>query len=173
MAFLGETIETPRELFVHKIGAALTMEKKILEMLPELEKAANDSTLKQNLKQHKRQTEGHVRNLEQVFLALGEEVDEQSCPAIEGLEKEGQAMLGTVDDSLNDAVILSGVVETEAHEIAVYDGLITKAAEMGEDDVVALFQENLEDEQATLKKAREATKKLARQTAGTRVGVRR
>jgi ferritin-like metal-binding protein YciE len=114
-----------------------------------------------------------VRNLEQVFLALGEEVDEQSCPAIEGLEKEGQSMLEKVDDSLNDAVILSGVVETEAHEIAVYDGLITKAAEMGEDDVVALFQENLEDEQATLKKAREATKKLARQTAGTRVGVRR
>jgi ferritin-like metal-binding protein YciE len=29
-------IETPRELFVHKVGAALTMEETILEMLEEL-----------------------------------------------------------------------------------------------------------------------------------------
>jgi len=162
MAILGENVETPRQLFVHKLGAALTMEKKILDMLPQLEEAANDRTLKQNLTQHRRETEGHVRNLEQAFRALGEPVDEQSCPAIEGLEKEGQSMLGKVEDSLNDAVILSGVVETEAHEIAVYDGLITTAEEMGEDDIVALFQENLEQEQATLKKARQATRQLAR-----------
>jgi ferritin-like metal-binding protein YciE len=163
MTVLGETIETPRELFVHKLGEALTMERKILEMLPNLEEAADDPTLKQNLTQHRRETEGHVRNLEQVFRALGEPVEHESCPAIEGLEKEGQSMLGKVDERLNDTVILAAVVETEAHEIAVYDGLITRAEEMGEDDVVALFQENLEQEQATLKKAREATRQLARQ----------
>src|SRR5919206_328274 len=101
MAILGETVETPRQLFVHKVGAALTMEKKILDMLPQLEEAANDRTLKQNLKQHRRETEGHVRNLEQAFRALGESVDDQSCPAVEGLEKEGQAMLGKVDETLN------------------------------------------------------------------------
>jgi ferritin-like metal-binding protein YciE len=54
------------------------------------------------------------------------------------------------------------VVETEAHEIAVYDGLITKAQAMGEDDIVALLQENLESEQQTLQKARKATDKLAK-----------
>jgi ferritin-like metal-binding protein YciE len=169
MAILGETIETPRQLFVHELGAALTMEKKILDLLPKLEEAANDPTLKQNLRQHKSETEGHVRNIEQVFRALGEPVDEESCPAIEGLEKEGQSLLGKVDNSLSDAVILSGVVETEAHEISVYDGLITKAEEMGEDDVVALFQENLEQEQATLQKARESTRKLARKQVGSRM----
>jgi ferritin-like metal-binding protein YciE len=73
-------------------------------------------------------------------------------------------MLGQVDETLNDAVILSGVVETEAHEIAVYDGLITKAQAMGEDDIVALLQENLESEQQTLQKARKATEKLAKRT---------
>jgi len=165
MALLGDNIESPRELYVHKLGAALKMEKTILEdMLPQLEEASNDSELKQNLSQHRRETEGHVRNLEQVFRALGEEPDEQSCPAIEGLEKEGQAMLGQVEDSLHDAVILSGVVETEAHEIAVYDGLITKAQAMGEDDIVALLQENLENEQQTLQKARKASEQLAKQT---------
>jgi ferritin-like metal-binding protein YciE len=165
MAILGESIESPRELYVHKLGAALKMEKTILEdVLPQLEEAANDSELKRNLSQHRRETEGHVRNLMQVFRALGEEAEEQSCPPIEGLEKEGQAMLGQVDESLNDAVILSGVVETEAHEIAVYDGLITNAQAMGEEDIVALLQENLESEQQTLQKARKASEKRAKQT---------
>jgi ferritin-like metal-binding protein YciE len=165
MPILGENIESPRELYVHKLGAALKMEKTILEeMLPQLEEAANGSELKQSLSQHRRETQGHVRNLEQVFRALGKDPEEQSCPAIEGLEKEGEAMLGQVDESLNDAVILSGVVETEAHEIAVYDGLITKAQAMGEDDILALLQENLESEQQTLQKARKASEQLAKQT---------
>jgi ferritin-like metal-binding protein YciE len=165
MPILGENIESPRELYVHKLGAALKMEKTIFEdMLPQLEEAANDRELKQNLAQHRRETQGHIRNLEQVFRALGEKADEQSCPAIDGLEKEGQSMLGQVDENLNDSVILSGVVETEAHEIAVYDGLITKAQAMGEDDIVALLQENLESEQHTLQKARKASEKLAKRT---------
>ena len=165
MAILGENIESPRELFEHKLGSALKMEKTILEdMLPELEEAASDSELKQNLSQHRRETQGHVRNLEQVFRAIGEDPEEQSCPTIEGLEKVGRAMLGNVDGSLNDAVILSGVVETEAHEIAVYDGLITKAQAMGEDDIVALLQENLESEEQTLQKARKASEQLAKKT---------
>ena len=135
-------IESPRELFVHKLGAALTMEETILGMLEELAEKANDPQLKQNLRAHHRETQQQVRNLERAFGALGVERDSQPCPTIDGLEKEGEQNLQDVDDSLNDAVILAGVVETEA-----------------------LFQENLEQEQATLKKARDTTKKLAQREA--------
>ena len=41
-------------------------------------------------------------------------------------------------------MILGGVIETEHHEIAVYDGLIIKAEQMGDDDIFALLHENLE-----------------------------
>jgi ferritin-like metal-binding protein YciE len=165
MALLGGKIETPQELYVHKLGAALKMESTILDMLPQLEEHANDPQLKQALRQHYDETQRHVANLEQVFTALGAEVDESACPAIEGLEKEGQATLKMVDDSLNDQVILGGVSETEHHEIAVYEGLITKAEAMGEQDIVALLQENLESEQATLQKAQQMGQQVAQQTA--------
>jgi ferritin-like metal-binding protein YciE len=158
-------IESPRQLFVRKLGAAFTMEETILGMLEDLQEEANDPQLKQNLRQHHQETEQQVRNLERVFTALGEEVEAQPCPVVDGLKKEGQQNLKNVDAELNDAVILSGVVETEAHEIAVYDGLITTAEAMGEDDIVALFQENLEQEQATLKKGRDAKKQLAQREA--------
>jgi ferritin-like metal-binding protein YciE len=158
-------IETPRELFVHKLGAALTMEATILGMLEELEQEANDPQLKQSLRHHHQETKQQVRNLERAFEALGKKVESKPCPTIEGLRNEGEQMLESVEDELNDAVILSGVVETEAHEIAVYDGLIQTADAMGEDDIVALFQENLEQEQATLKKGRDAKKRLVQREA--------
>ena len=155
-------IDTPRELFVHKLGSALKMENTILDMLEELQQQANDTELKRSLAQHHRETQQQVRNLERAFDALGQEAKEQPCPTIEGLEKEGEQDLKEVDDHLHDHVILSGVVETEAHEIAVYDGLITNAEAMGEDDIVALFEENLEQEQQTLQKARKKMDQLAR-----------
>jgi ferritin-like metal-binding protein YciE len=165
MGLFAGKIETPQELFVYKLGGALTMEKTILDMLPQLEESANDPQLKQSLRQHHEETQGHVANLERAFEALGAEVDDSPCPAIEGLEKEGQANLKMVDDSLNDHVIIGGVTETEHHEIAVYEGLITKAEAMGEQDIVALLQENLENEQATLQKAEQMSRQLAQRTA--------
>jgi ferritin-like metal-binding protein YciE len=167
MPLLGGTIETPRELYLHKLGAALKMENTILSMLPQLEEHANDPQLQQALRHHLEETQGHVRNLEQAFRALGEEPDDSPCPAIEGLEKEGQANLKMVNDSLNDAVIVSGVCETEHHEIAVYEGLITNAEAMGEQEVVALLTENLENEEATLQKAQQLGQQLAKRVAQT------
>ena len=158
-------INEPTELFAHKLGAALTMEETILDMLEELQEHANDSQLQKALRQHHGETQQHIRNLEQVFQALGFERETQSCPTIEGLQKEGKQMLKEVEDDLNDAVILSGVIETEHHEIAVYDGLIIQAEAMDEEDVRALLLENLEQEEATLDKAVKQAEKLSRELA--------
>jgi ferritin-like metal-binding protein YciE len=157
------SIETPTELFVHKLGAALTMEETILEMLEKLQEDASDSKLQRQLQQHYQETRQQIQNLHQVFDALGEVPEKQSCPAIEGLQKEGEQLIKEVDEALVDSVILGGVIETEHHEIAVYDGLIIKAEQMDDDDVVALLQENLEQEEATLDKAVKAAEQAAKQ----------
>ena len=157
------SIETPHELFVHKLGAALTMEETIVDMLDKLQEEASDPTLKRNLQQHRRETEKHVANLQQIFRALGEEPETRSCPTIEGLQKEGTEMIREADESLVDAVILGGVIETEHHEIAVYDGLIIQAEQMDDEDVVALLHENLEQEEAVLDKAVKAAEQSAKE----------
>jgi TolA-binding protein len=107
------------------------MEKTTLEMLEDLQEDAHDTELRRNPAQHHRETQQQIRDLERAFDALGEDHEEQPCPAIEGLQKEAEQNLKDVEEGLNDNVILLGVVETEAHEIAVYDGLITSAAAMG------------------------------------------
>ena len=72
-------------------------------------------------------------------------------------------MIKEADESLVDAVILSGVIETEHHEIAVYDGLIIQAEQMDDEDVVALLHENLEQEEAVLDKAVKAAEQSAKE----------
>lgn len=156
-------ITTPTELFTFKLGAALTMENTIVGMLEQLIEEANGSDLKRDLRTHLEETQAHVRNIEQAFQSLGSEPDEQPCPAIEGIEKEGQANLRLTDEPLKDDVILAGCAETEHHEIAVYENLITHADAMGHDDIVALLRENLEQEQATLGKVMKAALKNAQQ----------
>jgi ferritin-like metal-binding protein YciE len=162
-------IETPKQLFTFKLGAALTMENTVLDMLGELQEKAQSPELKQQFSHHADETRRQIANLEQAFTAIGEEPDKKPCPAIEGIEKEGQANIKMTDDSLVDGVILAGAAETEHHEIAVYEGLITHAEAMGEQDVVALLQENLEQEQHTLQEVKQATQSLAQQMATSRV----
>lgn len=156
-------LETPQELFVHSLGAALTMENTVEEMLGELIDEASDGGLKQQLRRHREETQAQIRNLHRAFDAIGKQADEQPCPAIEGIEKEGQANLKLAADGLKDEVILAGCAETEHHEIAVYETLITHAGAMGHEDVVALLRENLEQEQHTLGEVLKATIEHARQ----------
>ncbi len=158
-----ERLNTPQELFNYKLGAALTMENKVLSMLGDLEENAQREELKQQFRHHAEETQEHIRNIEQAFQALGEEPDDSPCPAIEGLEKEGKANIKKADDKMVDAVILSGAAETEHHEIAVYEGLITEAQAMGKQDVVQLLQKNLEQEQHTLEEVKQATQELAQE----------
>jgi ferritin-like metal-binding protein YciE len=157
------SIETPRELFVHKLGTALTMEETILGMLENLQEEASEPTLQRDLQKHHKETQQHVANLHQIFQALGEEPEKESCPAIVGLEQDGKQMIKEAGDSLVDAVILSGVIETEHHEIAVYDGLIIEAEQMGDEDIIALLYENLEQEETALDKAVKASEQSAKQ----------
>ena len=157
------SIETPNELFVHKLGAALTMEQTILRMLRELHENAKDPQLQRNLLQHYQETEQQIGNLTRAFQAIGEQPEPQPCPTIEGLEKEGRQLLNDVDDELVDSVILGGVIETEHHEVAVYDGLIITAEARGDDDVIALLQENLEQEEVALDKAVKAAEQSSKQ----------
>jgi ferritin-like metal-binding protein YciE len=156
-----EKLNTPHEFFTFKLGAALTMERTVLQMLGKLEEEATREELKDQFRHHAVETEHQIQNIEKAFEALGEEVDDQACPAIEGIDKEGKANIKKADDKVVDAVILSGAAETEHHEIAVYEGLITHAKELGQPEVVRLLSENLEQEQHTLEEVQEATRKLA------------
>lgn len=158
-------ISDPRELFAYKVGAALTMEDTVLQLLQESAQQATDDQIKQKFQHHAEETQGQIQNLEQVFQALGQEPQRQPCPAIEGIQREAQEMKQTVSPELLDSVIVGGAAEVEHHEISVYEGLLTKANAMGEEDITGLLQENLDQETHTLQEVQTESERLAQQIA--------
>jgi ferritin-like metal-binding protein YciE len=163
-----ERLNSPEEIFSFKLGAALKMENTILDMLGELEEHAQREEIKQALREHAQETHSHVENIEAAFRLIGEEPDDSPCPAIDGIKAEGKATIKKTDDSLLDAVILSGAAETEHHEIAVYETLITNAEARGAAEVAALLRENLQSEQRTLAQVKRRAEEIAR--SGIAVG---
>jgi ferritin-like metal-binding protein YciE len=162
---LLEKFDTPSELFTYKLGSALTMERDVLEMLGKLEQEARSQELKQQFRHHAEETRQQIDNVEHAFAALGEEPDGKPCPVIEAIDKEGRAHMKRSDESLVDSVILAGAAATEHHEIAVYEWLICEAEAMGKQSVVALFEQNLEQEQHTLEEVKGAMRRITQETA--------
>ena len=154
-------IRDARKLFVHQLGEALNMERTVLTMLKKNEQAVRDGELKQLFGHHREETDGQIRNLESAFSALGEDAAGHVCHGMEGMKKEAQDKIEKIAPELLDGALAGGATHVEHYEIATYEALITDASAMGEDDVVALLQENLEQEQHTLQEVTRAAERLA------------
>ena len=163
MAQIGD----PNALLAYKLGTALALERKVKTMLGKLEPQVTDAEVKQGLARHLEETEAQIRNIEQALSTVGGEATAHQDPIIEAIDQHAEQMLGRVDETLADAIVLGGAAETEHHEIAMYEGIITMADTMGQEDVEALLTENLEQEQNMLRQVQGATQKLAQQVATT------
>lgn len=154
-------INDPRKLFTYKLGTALSSEKKILALLRKNEKRAKRGELKEQFRHHREETEGQIRNIEQAFDALGERATGHANPALDGLAEQADTLYEKTGEEIADSVLLTGAAGTEHLEIALYEDLITQARGLGEERVVVLLKENLEQEQHTLEEVKRASEELA------------
>jgi ferritin-like metal-binding protein YciE len=160
-------LSDPQELFAYKLGTALAAERKVHTELGKMEREAQLPELKQGFARHREETEQQIRNVEQALEAIGAPTTAHDDLVAKAIAQQAEQMLGRVDESLVDAVLAAGAAETEHHEIAMYDGLIAMAGKMGQEDVVALLQENLEQELQTLREIETVTERLAEQHSRT------
>jgi ferritin-like metal-binding protein YciE len=160
-------LSDPQELFAYKLGTALAAERKVHTELGKMEREAQLPELKQGFARHREETEQQIRNVEQALEAIGAPTTAHDDLVAKAIAQQAEQMLGRVDESLVDAVLAAGAAETEHHEIAMYDGLIAMAGKMGQEDVVALLQENLEQELQTLREIETVTERLAQQHSRT------
>ena len=157
----------PRELFLHELGDVLYAEQTLVKALPKLQEEAADEELAQGFGEHLEETRQHVKNVEQAFEALGEPAKAEKCPGIDGIKKEHDEFVSNESPSQEvlDAFLTGAGARTEHYEIAAYEGLVTMAEAMGEDEVARLLNENLAQEQNALRKIQTIGKRLAQQGA--------
>jgi ferritin-like metal-binding protein YciE len=168
---MTDTMKSPRDLFLHELGDLLYAERKLVKTLPKLQKEASDEELAEGFANHLEETKKHVENVEQAFEALGEKPKAEKCPGIDGITKEHDEFVekeSPSPDVLN-AFLTGAGSRAEHYEIAAYEGLITMANAMGEEDVAELLSQNLEQEKKALTSLKRVAKRLAEE--GARAGA--
>ncbi|WP_438480521.1 YciE/YciF ferroxidase family protein [Oleiharenicola lentus] len=150
------SVSSLKELLVEEIKDLYNAEGQLIKALPKMAKAAVNPDLKAGFLKHLEETRGHVVRLEQVFKLLGEPAKGKLCPAMKGLIEEGSEGIEENEPSaLRDALLIGSAQRVEHYEIAAYGTVRAFAEKLGEDKVVKLLQQTLDEEGATDKKLTE------------------
>jgi ferritin-like metal-binding protein YciE len=150
MGLFSKDIKTMDDLFLHQLRDIYYAEKQITKALPEMIKNASDQQLKQGFQTHLRETENHVKRLDQVFELLGKKASGVDCPAIDGIVEEAEEVTGEVENkNVLDAALIAAAQAVEHYEMTRYGTLIAWAKQLGHANVVSLLNQTLEEEKAT------------------------
>lgn len=138
------------ELFLETLKDIYFAEKKILTALPKMKKAAQSDDLAAAFEKHRKETEGQVDRLEQVFKLLDEKPKGKSCAAILGITEEADEIAKEFKGSpALDAGLLAAAQAVEHYEISRYGTLKTWAQELGLNQAVKLLDQTLAEEKKT------------------------
>lgn len=160
-------MQTAKELFIHELTDMLDAERKLIEALGELSEDDPRPELQKAFSAHQEQTQGHAERIQQIFQELGEEPEETECKGIKGLIEERESF--KEEEPAEDILAVFDVgaaIKVESYEINAYNSLIDMARELGMNKAVKLLNQNLKEEQQTLKKMQAFQKKVKPENLG-------
>jgi ferritin-like metal-binding protein YciE len=150
MGLFTKDIKTMEDLFVHQLRDIYYAEKQIVKALPTMIEKATDPSLKQGFQTHLRETENHVKRLDQAFELIGQKAQGVDCPAIDGIIEEADEVAGEVEKKpVLDAALIAAAQAVEHYEMTRYGTLIAWAQQLGHGNVVTLLKQTLDEEKAT------------------------
>jgi len=153
MGLFTKDIKNMNDLFVHMLRDIYYAEKQIVKALPDMVEKAHNQQLKQGFQTHLRESETHVKRLEQIFQKLDIKAQGVDCPAIDGIIEEANDVAGEVaDTNVLDAALIAAAQAVEHYEMTRYGTLIAWAKQLGRQDCVGPLEQTLEEEKATDKK---------------------
>jgi ferritin-like metal-binding protein YciE len=161
-------MQTAHELLLHGLADMLDAERKLVDALQEQADGAENSQLQKAFASHQAQTENQVQRLEQAFESLGEQPQETECKGLRGLLEELETFKQEEEPSpdILDVFSVGAAAKVESYEINAYESLIELARNMGHNKAVKLLQQNLKEEQQTLKKMQAFSKKIKPEQSG-------
>jgi ferritin-like metal-binding protein YciE len=162
-------IDSLRTLLIQQLRDLYDAEKRLTKAIPKLVKESSSEELTSALETHLGETENQVTRLERAFQALGETAKGKECKGIKGLIEEGDEHVGEdfADDGLKDATIIGAAQRVEHYEIAGYGTAIAHARLLGQDEVVQLLEETLEEEKAADEKLTEVAEQIVNPDAAS------
>ena len=157
-------LETLDDLFLHELRDLHDAERQNVAGLQYFAQAATAQPLRELFEAHLKETQEHLKRLDEVFRELGEKPEGRTCRAMQGLLAEGRELLDEdIDPDVLDAALVLAAQKIEHYEIAAYGSLATFARELGYRHAGPLLHTTLEEEiGADRKLTREAERRINR-----------
>lgn len=152
------------KLFGHELRDVYDAEMKLVRATQSMAKKVKDKELSASLLEHSKVTENQAARLEKVFEIMGRKPRRQKCKGIDGLIEEFTSFVQEEKpspDVLNVFATVAGQ-KVEYYEIVSYRSLIRLATELGLNDAVSLFEQNLEEEQRAAEELEAASERLGK-----------
>ena len=161
-------MQTAHEMFLHELTDMLDAEQQLVEALGNQAEESSRPDLQKAFQSHQAQTEKQVERLRQCFELLGEDPEAAECKGIRGLIAEHDSFVEEEDpaEDLVDIFNTVAAAKVESYEIQAYQSLIRMADLMEHTKASRLLNQNLKEEQQTLKKMEAFSKKLKPQNLG-------
>lgn len=142
-------MDSLHELMVDELKDLFSAENQLLKALPKMAKKASSAQLKEAFSGHLKETEGHVKRLQQIARALSIDLGGKKCHAMEGLIEEGnEALEEDGPDAVIDSALIGAARRVEHYEMAAYCSTRGMAEELGNDQVAKLLEETTNEEEA-------------------------
>jgi ferritin-like metal-binding protein YciE len=143
-------IESLEQLLQEEMQDLYDAEKQLVRALPRMAKAASSDELREAFTEHLEVTKEQVRRCEEIFEILGMKAKSRPCAGMRGIVEEGkQVMEEDASDEMLDAALTGAARRVEHYEISAYDSARALADRLGNNEVVQLLEETLNEEQET------------------------
>lgn len=160
------SVSTLEDALIEELKDILHAEKQLLRALPKMAKQAQNEKLRKAFEDHKKETEGQVDRLEQVFEMLDRAPRAKKCEAMEGLIEEGKELMEEdAEPEVMDAMLIAAAQKVEHYEIASYGTVRAWAQQLGHDKIAKLLQQTLDEEAATDEKLTKLAEQVVNQQA--------
>lgn len=145
-------MDTVHEYFLSELHGIYNAEKDLLEVLSAAEHETKRGDAKRAFARHRKQTEGHLKRLDEVFHSLGAEPEKKTSAGVEGLKQEMRNTEAEgLSPELRDLNATISALKIERYESSAYESLIFLAQKMGHRQAATLMRETLREEQETAK----------------------
>jgi len=164
--FTGLTLNTFDDLFLAQIEDLYDAETRLTGALPKVAGAAKSPQLRSAIEHHLRETEGHVKRLEEIFNIIGQSPKRTTCEAMKGLIAEGEEVIkATGNPDVKDAALIAAAQRVEHYEISGYGSARTFAQMLGHEKAAYLLQQTLQEESAADEKLNQIAESSVNQQA--------
>lgn len=163
-------IDSLETMLVEELKDLYDAERRLTKAIPKMIKATTNADLRTALDSHLAETEEHVARLERAFQHLDTPAKGKPCAGMKGIIEEGDEHISEEfeDDALRDATIIGSAQRVEHYEIAAYGTAMAHAKLLGQNDVVGLLQDTLDEEKAADEKLTEIAESVVNFDAASR-----